>query len=170
MLYWCNDCLFYRMVIIFCRPSNLIAANTVASCSDAYFYISWIKGSIEPTHGSVCSDVRKLQSMDVLKLQSAKADWNTKCSFHILAYIYSNLLAISTSYFIKILSCNERLYVDSQRTKKCTFHLDLRGERVENKEKWTSKNDFIMMPFILLWLKIKTNLIKLVLNTFMSRH
>ena len=33
-----------------------------------------IKSSIEPTHGSVCSDVRKLQSMDVLKLQSTKAD------------------------------------------------------------------------------------------------
>ena len=29
----------------------------------------------------------------------------------------------------------ERLDVDSQRTKKCTFHLDFRGERVENKEK-----------------------------------
>ena len=49
-----------------------------------------IKGSIEPTHGSVCSDVKKLQSMDVLKLQSTKADWNTKYPFHILAYIYSN--------------------------------------------------------------------------------
>ena len=53
-----------------------------------------IKGSIEPTHGSVCSDVRKLQSMDVLELQSTKADWNTKCHFHILAYIYSNVLDI----------------------------------------------------------------------------
>ena len=29
-----------------------------------------IKGSIEPTHGSVCSGVRKLQSMNVLKLLS----------------------------------------------------------------------------------------------------
>ena len=76
-----------------------------------------IKGYKEPTHGSVCSDVRKLQSMDVLKLQSTKADWNTKCPFHILAYIYSNVLDISTSYFIKILSCRERLDVDSQRTK-----------------------------------------------------
>ena len=96
---------------------------------------SMIKGSIEPTHGSVCSDVRKLQSMDVLKLQSTKADWNTKCPFHILAYIYSNLLGISTSYFIKILSCRERLDIDSQRIKKCTFHLDFRGGRVENEEK-----------------------------------
>ena len=94
-----------------------------------------IKGSIEPTYGSVRGDVRKLQSMDVLKLQSAKEDWNTKCSFHILTYIYSNLLDISTSYFIKILSYNEKLDVDSQITKKCTFHLDFRGEkRVENKE------------------------------------
>ena len=76
-----------------------------------------IKGSIEPTHGSVCSDVRKLQSMDVLKLQSTKANWNTKCHFHILTYIYSNLLDISTSYFIKILSYRERLDVDSQKTK-----------------------------------------------------
>ena len=103
--------------------------------------------------------------MDVLELQSTKADWNTKCHFHILAYIYSNVLDISTSYFIQILSCRERLDLDSQRTKKCTFHLDLRGEWVENKEKWTyeiSKNDFI---FILIWLKIKTNLIKLLLNT-----
>ena len=33
-----------------------------------------IKGSIEPAQGSVCSDVRKLQSMDVLNLQSTKAD------------------------------------------------------------------------------------------------
>ena len=64
--------------------------------------------------------------MDVLKLQSTKADWNTKCPFHILAYIYSNLLDISTSYFIKILSYGERLDVDSQRTKRCTLHLDLR--------------------------------------------
>ena len=37
-----------------------------------------IKGFIEPTHGSVCNDVRKLQSTDVLKLHSTKADWNTK--------------------------------------------------------------------------------------------
>ena len=58
-----------------------------------------IKGSIEPTHGSVCTDVRKLQSMDVLKLLSTKADWNLKCPSHILAYIYSNLSDISTSYF-----------------------------------------------------------------------
>ena len=85
--------------------------------------------------------------------------------------MYSNVLDISTSYFIKILSYWERLDVDSQRTEKCTFHLDFRGERVENKEKCTyetSKNDFIMMPFILIWLKIKTNLIKLVLNTVIS--
>ena len=94
-----------------------------------------IKGSIEPSHGSVSSDVRKLHSMDVLELQSTKEDWNTKCPFHILAYIYSNLLDISTSYFIKILSYRERLDVDSQRTKRCTFHLDFMGERVENKEK-----------------------------------
>ena len=97
--------------------------------------IKVIKDSIELTHGSLCSDVRKLQSMDVLKLQSTEADWNTKYPFHILAYIYSNLLDISTSYFIKVLSCRERLDVDSQRAKKCTFHLDFRGERVENKEK-----------------------------------
>ena len=30
-----------------------------------------IKGPIEPTHGSTCSDVRKLQSMDVLKLSNS---------------------------------------------------------------------------------------------------
>ena len=78
-----------------------------------------IKGSIELTHGSLWSDVRKLQSMDVLKLQSTKADWNTK--FHILSYIYSNLLDISTSYFIKILSYRERLDVDSHRTKNALF-------------------------------------------------
>ena len=30
-----------------------------------------IKGSIELTHGSACSDVRKLQSMDVLKLSNS---------------------------------------------------------------------------------------------------
>ena len=76
-----------------------------------------IKGSIESTHGSVCSDVRKLQSMDVLKLQSSKADWKTKCPFHILAYIYNNVLDISTSYFIKMLSCRERLDVDSKEQK-----------------------------------------------------
>ena len=81
-----------------------------------------IKGSIEPTHGSFCSDVRKLQSMGVLKLQITKVDWNTKCPFHILAYIYSNLLDISTSYFIKILSYRERLDVDSQRTKNGPFN------------------------------------------------
>ena len=80
-------------------------------------FILPIKGSIEPTHRSVCSDVRKLLSMDVLKLQSTKADWNTNCPFHILANIYSNLLDISTSYFIKILSYRERLDVDFQRTK-----------------------------------------------------
>ena len=103
--------------------------------------------------------------MDVLELQSTKVDWNTTCHFHILAYIYSNALDNSASYFIQILSCRERLDLDSQRTRKCTFHLDFRGERADNKGKWTyeiSKNDFI---FILIWLKIKTNLIKLVLNT-----
>ena len=84
-----------------------------------------IKGSIEPTHGSVCSDVRKLQSMDVLELQSTKADWNTKCHFQILAYIYSNILDISTSYFIQILSSRERLDLNSQKR---TFHLDFRKE------------------------------------------
>ena len=89
---------------------------------------------MEPTHGSICSDVRKLQSMDVLKLQSTKADWNTKCPFHILAYIYSNLLDISTSYFIKILSCRERLDVDSQRIKKCTYPMDFRGESRKQRE------------------------------------
>ena len=86
-----------------------------------------IKGSIKLAHGSICSDVRKLQSMDVLKLQSAKADWNTKCSFHMSAYIYSNLLDISTSYFIKILSYNENLDVDSQRTKKMHLSFGFRG-------------------------------------------
>ena len=66
-------------------------------------------------------DVRKLQSMDVLKLQSTKADWNTKCPFHILTYIYSNLSNISTSYFMKILSYREKLDVDSQRIKNAPF-------------------------------------------------
>ena len=91
------------------------------------YWLSLIKGSIEPTHGFVCSDVRKLQSMDVLKLQSAKADWNTKCPFHILAYIYSNLLDISTSYFIKILPYRERLDVDSQGTKKMHLSFGFQG-------------------------------------------
>ena len=38
-----------------------------------------IKGSIEPTHGSACSDVRKLQSMDVLKLSNSLSfrTWST---------------------------------------------------------------------------------------------
>ena len=107
----------------------------VVLCREITVYKSKIKGSIEPTHGSVYSDVRKLQSMDVLEFQNTKADWNTKCHFHILAYIYSNVLDISTSYFIQILSCRERLDLNSQRTKKCTFPLDFRGERVENKEK-----------------------------------
>ena len=79
------------------------------------------KGSMELTHGSVCSDARKLQSMDVLKLQSTKVDWNTEFPFHILAYICSNLLDASTSCFIKILSYRERLDVDSQRTKNAPF-------------------------------------------------
>ena len=67
--------------------------------------------------------------IDVLKLESAKADWNTKCPFHILAYIYiySNLLDISTSYFIKILSYRERLDIDSQRTKKNTPFIWISG-------------------------------------------
>ena len=33
--------------------------------------LSKIKGSIEPTHGSACSDVRKLQSMDVPKVSNS---------------------------------------------------------------------------------------------------
>ena len=36
---------------------------------------SQIKGSIEPTHGSACNDVRKLQSMDVLKLSNSLSFW-----------------------------------------------------------------------------------------------
>ena len=83
--------------------------------------ITAIKNSIEPTHGCVCSDARKLQSMDVLKLQNWNTKWNTKCPFHMLAYIYSNLLDTSTNYLIKILSYMERLDVDSQRTKNAPF-------------------------------------------------
>ena len=94
-----------------------------------------IKGSIEPTHGSVCSDVRKLQSMDVLTLQSTKADWNTKCPFHILAYIYSNLMGISTSYFIKILSYRERLDIDSQRIKKMHLSFGFQGWKSRKRRK-----------------------------------
>ena len=33
-----------------------------------------IKGSIEPTHGSVCSGVRKLHSLNVLKWLSTKVE------------------------------------------------------------------------------------------------
>ena len=33
-----------------------------------------IKGSIKPTHGSVCSGAKKLQSMNVLKWLSTKAE------------------------------------------------------------------------------------------------
>ena len=94
-----------------------------------------IRGSIEPTHGSVCSDVRKLPSMDVPKLQSTKADWNTKCPFHILAYIYSNLLNISTSYFIKILSYREMLDVDSQRIKKIHLSFEFQGWKSRKQRK-----------------------------------
>ena len=89
---------------------------------------------MEPTHGSVCSDLRKLQSMDVLKLQSTKADWNMKCPFHILAYIYNNLLDISTSYFIKILSYRETFDVDSQRTKNAPF-IWISGVQEQNTKK-----------------------------------
>ena len=64
---------------------------------------------------------QELQSMNVLELQSTKADWNTKCHFHILAYICSNVLDISTSYFIQILSCRERLDLDSQEQKNALF-------------------------------------------------
>ena len=85
------------------------------------------KVSRADTHGSVCSDVRKLQSMDELKFQSAKADWNTKCPFHILVYTYSNVLDISTSYFIKILSYRERLDVDSQKTKEMHLSFGFQG-------------------------------------------
>ena len=65
--------------------------------------------------------------MNVLKLHSARADWNTKCSFHILAYIYSNLLDISISYFIKIWSYREKFDVDSQRTKKMHLSFGFQG-------------------------------------------
>ena len=119
-------------------PEKLLKSIKINKICDVMCWTcSWdeIKGSIEPTHRSVCSDVRKLQSMDVLTLQTTKADWNTKRPFHILAYIYSNLLGISTSYFIKILSYRERPDINSKRIKKCTFHLDLRGGRVENEEK-----------------------------------
>ena len=61
--------------------------------------------------------------MDVLKLQSTKADWNTKCSFHILAYIYAVIYwifqaAISSKY---CLIGKLRLDVDSQRKKIAPF-------------------------------------------------
>ena len=50
-----------------CRYQDLI---------EIYHISVKIKGSIEPTHGSICSGVRKLQSMNVLKLPSTnlKAD------------------------------------------------------------------------------------------------
>ena len=38
---------------------------------EIHYNVEQIKGSIEPTHGSACSDVRKLQSMDVLKLSNS---------------------------------------------------------------------------------------------------
>ena len=57
---------------------------------------------------------------------------NIKYPFHtVLGYVIYNLLDISVSYFIKISSYRERLNLNSQRTQKCTFHLDFRGERVE---------------------------------------
>ena len=58
---------------------------------------------------------------------------------YIIYWIFQS--ATSSKYrligkgFIKISSYRERLNLNSQRTQKCTFHLDFRGERVENKEK-----------------------------------
>ena len=46
-----------------------------------------IKGSIEPTHGSVGSGVKKLQSMNVLKWLSTEAEWEIRCPFQVLAYV-----------------------------------------------------------------------------------
>ena len=86
-----------RRHFVGCQPHFHL---NITSQMQFYKTMKKIKGSIEPTHGSVCSDVRKLQSIDVLKLQSTKADWNSKCPFQVLAYIYSNLMDISTSYFI----------------------------------------------------------------------
>ena len=77
-----------------------------------------IKGSIELTHGSICGGAKKLQSMNVLKWLSTKADRKIECPFQILAFcicnlldIY-NLLDISVRYIIKIWSYMERLNVN----------------------------------------------------------
>ena len=78
----------------FCFQQLLQLVSTKFFHGFLNFVLEYMQEGIEPTHGSVCSDVRKLQSMDVLKLQSTKADWNTKYPCHILAYIYSNLLDI----------------------------------------------------------------------------
>ena len=114
------------------RPSQLffnngrVDRNSSIKNENDMEYVLWnlIKGSIELTHGSACNGVWKLQSMNVSKLLSTnfKADWNIKCPFRIIAYIYSNqdilifcsnLLDISISCFIKILSYGERLDVNS---------------------------------------------------------
>ena len=59
---------------------------------------------------------------------------------HFSLYIQYFIGYFNWLFFIKILSDREYLDVNSQRTQKCTFHLDFRGERVENKEE-----HFIMM-------------------------
>ena len=67
------------ILINLCETSLTRYVKCAISSSAVKLVFNIIKGSIEPTRGSVCSDVRKLQSMDVLKLQGNKEDWNTKC-------------------------------------------------------------------------------------------
>ena len=69
------------ILISLCQTSLTRYVKCAIRSSAVKLVFNIIKGSIEPTRGSVWSDVRKLQSMDVLKLQSIKADWNTKCPF-----------------------------------------------------------------------------------------
>ena len=78
---------------------------------------------------------------------------------------------ISTSYFIKILSYRERLDVDSQRTKKMHLSFGFLGWKSRKQRKvnlWNFEERFDHDTIHINMVKDKTNLIKLVLNTFIA--
>ena len=71
----------YQKSTIYINESGLYTLIFTSKLKSAKVFMKWvtskvlpsirIKGSIEPTNGSTCNDVRKLQSTDVLKLSNS---------------------------------------------------------------------------------------------------
>ena len=144
------------------HSSCIIAENERFHRADSWIRLQWCQ---------------ELQSINVLKLPSTKttkADWNIKCPYRILAYIYwiysgYNIYWIFQPATYQSIVSYGKAWRKFPRTQKYTFIWISGVKRVENKKVnlWNSKewfyHDFIHINKV----KYQTNL-KLVFNTFIS--